>query len=216
MEVCGTNQFVIQTEGPTLPELSRLEERLQRERFSDGSVDLIVAAALLALTHYFWWREPYGIILMGVAGPLAWRLLRRSVVEPRLGRVRPSALRAEKQRSAGRRIGVASAGALLLGVWIFLTLGGLEGRVPDFAREVRLPFGGLFAAFIALWGFSLGQVRVVAYGAVVLVAFLAAWPLGGYSALPMTLAAASGLVLALALLRLRRFLAAYPRLETDV
>ena len=188
-----------------MSDLSTLEARLHRGQYLDGTLDLLVGFAVLTVALDLYLSEAYGLVVLAAISPLAWRGLRRRLVEPRLGLVRFAAERWERQTNARRRLLLALIAACISGVACFLVLRGL-----DAPSEVRLPFGLGLATLIIGVGVALDQRRLFAYGALLTASFAAAGPMGGRDKLPLTVAAAGAVITLSALWRLGTFLARNP------
>jgi hypothetical protein len=188
--------------------LSTLETRLHRGRYVDGTLDLLVGLAVLTVALDLYLGEAYGLVVLAAISPLAWRGVRRRLVEPRLGFVRFTAERRERQTSALRRLLLGLVAACIAGVACFFVLRGLEAP-----SEVRLPFGLGLAALIIGVGVGLDQRRLFAYGALLAASFAAAIPMGGRDELPQTVAVAGVIITICALWRLGTFLARNPLRE---
>ena len=187
------------------PDLTALEERTYRASIDHGLIDVVLGGYFVVLGAALsleWFR--YSGLIGGLAGGFAFPLglvLRRALVDPRLGHVRLNPSRRARVRLAPAVAVGALCAVILAGFWV-------AGRRAEFTVYPGFIPAMAFAAPIALAGYVLGIRRMYLYGALLLIEravdassgppfeFLY-WP--------------SGLVIAAAgLFVLRRFLSRYP------
>lgn len=189
--------------------LGELERQSYRSRWKDGTLDLTGGLGVLAVgaswtAELFWGVGIVVPILMGF-----WFVLRRRVVEPRIGRVRfrPSRREAEKRGTAGSLL---LGGGLLAAVLVFQGVqihrgGGFDAWAQDWIAALPCALLALMALIAAAMT-SLG--RFVVYAALLLATASVATPLGLEPA-PQILIGGAIITLA-GLVRFARFLSAHP------
>lgn len=190
-----------------------LESEIYASRFDDGVLDLLVGVGLLVI-GLFWRieRPELGAAVPAILIPL-WIALRRTFIEPRLGRVAfaPERRRIERGRlTATIALGVALLTcAALAAVWL---RGGATGSLTPRALAPLVPalLLGLGFAIVSL---LIGARRFLTYAmALVALGAITAWRDGE----PWTYMTLGGGLLAVwAAVLVARFLTSHPNLETS-
>ncbi|MGE0554305.1 MAG: hypothetical protein AB7R55_12835 [Gemmatimonadales bacterium] len=193
--------------------MSGAEARIYRAYWQDGSVDLF--AGLIAGAIGISWL--LDLVWLGPTAPVLlvpfWAVLRRRVVEPRLGRVR---FRPERMRRIRRgHLAALAVGVVALSValGLFLTTG--DAAPGEWSRRLvpALP-GALVGLGCGVSAVAFGLPRMMAYAVLFLLAGLGAavfdldpgWSLFG-----------GGVVTALAgVALLARFVRAFPVLDPEL
>ncbi len=189
--------------------LGEMERQSYRSRWRDGTLDLTGGLGVLAVgaswsAEIFWAVGIVVPILMGF-----WFVLRRRLVEPRIGRVRYRRARREAEKS-GIQGSVLLGAGLLAAVVVFQLFqirggGGLGAWTRDWIAALPCALLALMALVTAAMT-SLG--RFVLYAAVLLVTASVATPLGVEPG-PQILMAGAIITLA-GLVRFVRFLSHNP------
>jgi hypothetical protein len=189
--------------------LGEMERQSYRSRWRDGTLDLTGGLGVLAVgaswsAEIFWAVGIVVPILMGF-----WFVLRRQLVEPRIGRVRYRRARREAEKS-GTRGSVLLGAGLLAAVLVFQLFqirggGGFDAWTRDWIAALPCALLALMALVTAAMT-SLG--RFVLYAAVLLVTASVATPLGAEPA-PQILIAGAIITIA-GLVRFVRFLSRNP------
>lgn len=176
--------------------LQSIERTAYRRAYSDGIIDLLVGLSLLWIGAIWIWLPDYGAlagILPAVFVPTAISI-RKQFVERRLGYVRWSAPRRDKERR--NLILLLGAGVFLLiaGVLIFLVIEG--SLVDESVLDLLMP--GLLAWLLALLALGLAVLleswRFVLYGVALVVGGLITGLLGANPGWPLL---AAGTVIAI-------------------
>lgn len=190
-----------------------LESEIYTSRFDDGLLDLLVGVGLLVL-GLFWRveRPELGAAVPAILIPL-WIALRRTFIEPRLGRV---AFAPERRRLERGRL--TAALALGAGLLACAALAVVWARGAETGPVTLRTFAPLLPALLLGLGFAIvsgliGARRFLTY-AFVLVALggITAWR-DGEPWIYMTLG--GGLLAVWAAALVARFLASHPNLETN-
>jgi len=194
--------------------LGEMERQSYRSRWRDGTLDLTGGLGVLAVgaswnAEIFWAVGFVVPILMGF-----WFVLRRRLVEPRIGRVRYRRARREAEKS-GTRGSVLLGAGLLAAVLVFQLFqirggGGFDAWTRDWIPALPCALLALMALVTAAMT-SLG--RFVLYAAVLLVTASVATPLGVEPG-PQILMAGAIITLA-GLVRFVRFLSRHPVPATE-
>jgi len=193
--------------------MSGAEERIYRAYWQDGSVDLF--AGLIAGAIGIAWL--FDLVWLGPTAPVLlvpfWALLRRRVVEPRLGRVRFRPERAHRIRRGHLAVLAVGVVSLLVAVGLFLTSG--DAAPGEWSRRLvpALP-GALLGLGFAVSAVALGLPRLMGYAGVFLLAGLGA---AVFDLDPGWSLFAGGVVTALVgVALLARFVRAFPVLDPEL
>lgn len=189
--------------------LGELERQSYRSRWQDGTLDLTGGLGVLAVggswTSELFWGVGFVVPILIVF----WFLLRKRVVEPRIGKVRFRRERRESERSGIQGSLLLGAGLLAIVLVIQVFQIRSEGGVDSWIRDwiAALPCGLL--ALLALTAAALTKLgRFVVYAAVLLATATVATPLGLEPG-PQILIAGAVITLA-GLFLFARFLSGHP------
>ena len=189
--------------------LGDLERAAYLSRWKDGLVDLIGGLGVLFVgatwSFEFFWATGFAVPVLLVA----WMLLRKRVVEPRIGRVTFSPQRREKEKGATQASILFGVGLLLLFVVFHAFKIRSGGGFDAWVQEWIAALPGALLALLALATATLtGLTRFVGYAAVLLVTATAAtWY--GMEPGPQILIA-GGIITLVGLTLFTRFLAQHP------
>jgi MFS family permease len=189
--------------------LGELERQSYRSRWKDGTLDLTGGLGVMAVGGSWSVDAFWGV---GIVVPVLltlWFVLRRRLVEPRIGRVRFRRARREAEGS-GTRGSLLLGGGLLAAVLVFQVFqirsgGGLDAWTRDWIAALPCALLALMALVTAAMT-SLG--RFVVYAAILLATASVATPLGMEPG-PQILLGGSVITLA-GLVRFARFLSDHP------
>lgn len=145
------------------------EGRLYRASWQDGSIDLVAGLAA-AMIGAGWLAEQFvaSAFVPALAVP-AWVLLRRRLIEPRLGRVRFDPAR--RRRLTQAQVGIFVVGAGLLALFAGLAVAGDATPIVD---RLRAAVAGLPAALLGLLALISGLALGIARFGLYALAFVAA------------------------------------------
>lgn len=189
--------------------LGELERQSYRSRWKDGTLDLTGGLGVLAVGGSWSFEVFWGV---GVLWPLLmgfWFVLRRQLVEPRIGRVRFRRERRETEKSGIQGSVLLGAGLLLI-VLVFQVFQVRSGG--GFGTWLQAWIPALPCALLALMAlivFALtGLGRFVVYAALLLITASVATPLEVEPGPQMLIA--GGIITLAGLLRFARFLSGHP------
>ncbi len=187
---------------------SGLEERIRAVYWGDGSLDLVAGLSVTGMGLAWQWGYFALSPICPALGLVLWSLLRKQLVEPRLGSVVFTEERRQQEREGLMLLVLAGGAALLMaGVGIWMMTG---GGSPAVMSRISAGIPAFIIGTAGLLSGALLQLRRLAvYGILALVIGLAG-ALAGFE--PWTLLVVSGLVpLAAGMVYLTRFLKEYPR-----
>jgi hypothetical protein len=180
----------------------------------DGLVDIAVGLVILGFGLLLLLDFPALVGLLGVLALLVWYLGKGSLVIPRVGSIKPG--REMKERFKSFFITLILLGT---GVFALFLVAGVGGGASLFARYSLSLFGLVVALGISSLGLVLDTARFYYYGLLVFLAMaggnLLSQSVTAFDPFLAAVISAGGLILAVGLIVLVRFLAKYPVIREE-
>jgi len=189
--------------------LGELERQSYRSRWQDGLLDLTGGLGVLAVGGSWTCELFWGVGFIAPVLIVLWLLLRRRVVEPRIGKVRFRLERRESERSGIQGSLLFGVGLLAMVLVIQLFRMRSEGGVDAWVSDWIAALPSVLLALMALAAAALtGLGRFVAYAGVLLATATVATPLGMEPGAQMAISGA--VITVVGLFLFARFLSGHP------
>lgn len=199
---------------PKNVDISGIEKKAYMSYYQDGILDLFVGAFILSFGVGMIFDIGILPAIFAAIGLPLWFALKKSITYPRLGLVKFSHERREKEKKEKNIFMVFFTFTMLFGVVVFMAFS-MPGEVALLIKNnAILIFGGVIAGGIALGAFVLGVRRMYGYAVLTFSVFFLGDLLGVYLAYYFFVA--GGAILLCGTFVLMRFLHKYQLTDREM
>jgi len=195
-------------------DLKKIERKAYLAYHQDGVWDILAGVAFIGFGLAMYFDQAYFMgIIPAVLIPIVPGI-KKAFTRPRLGYARFSPERTEREKKSNYRLQILLTITMIAGLVVFWAFTG-RAEWQNWIRSLgMLPFGIVVSVVIGAVGIMYGITRVIIYGALILIFFIAGHYANSeppaYFILPGIIFLISGLVMMI------RFMRKYPRLKEDV